>query len=428
MKKKILGIICAICVCLPCFLGFAGCSKELENFDGYTANISNYSSLAVGTFDTKKNNKKTVLAGTQDNNVNAIKFTKKGKSKTPGLNVLSFNQSERYVFITYAKQKTSYIYDNQFWNTDTARTYLIDKQTDKVYLLNIEGHFKIGVSGFGIVGADCQDYVVVEASNGYYKVGVNQQGELIINEFLIKSSATENTKIFLCDIYGNALVCKVANGVGTNYVLKASGELEPLAFIPDRFGGLAAGEPETFRAQDGKIYHNGLVLNQNGQFEVADSMPLNFMLPTEIIVESTAQADYYYMPQIFDGYRYFFWIYGQNIVKVTKDAGSYSVTSIPLDVRVDLSTEEYLFSGGYIYAIADSNIITRTNVKTGNKEIIELEEGITVTSLAMYNHNQIEFHGTRGASNVKGIIKTTGEVEYNYTLPTFICYLISPLR
>lgn len=457
MKKRIISSILIICLLLPISVCLYACKQKnnaniMENLDGYIANISDYENLGVGTLKTQISNKnknpktslvigfdvpscvyadeishQTVLTGIdEDGNMEMVNFEKDGHSKKPKLNILSFNQTSRYIIVTYTKNNVSAIYDTQFWNDTNSRTYFIDKKTNLTFKLDFEGNFTIGMYGYGIIGSDCGDYVVIFANQSYYKIGV-KNGVLEVKEFFKIGQLPQYSSVELCDIYGNCIIYRYDNGK-KYYILNNLGELISLNYeldICDRVGNPGT----TFRGVDGHIYNNGQVLNSAGYFVDAEYVPQNYILPSETLIYSTEDADYYYNKKEYDPSRNYFWFYGHNVIKVTKSADKYNFEQIALNVYTGTHPNKIIHAGIYVYAINDDNLIVKSNITTGKTEEIYIENGVIIQSIELYNHNMLKFTGTDSFLNtVIGIIDNLGNINYSYTEPDFVCYCILPLK
>ena len=195
------------------------------------ANLSQYSNIGVATYKTKNNvrtsnnksnskyrlfnslsvyassneNKKNCLVGVDENdNLEQIEFKKDGSKKKPKLNIQSYNQTNRYILITYADYDVSYVYDTQFWHGEHNRTYLIDKETNLVFKLDLFDHFTVGMYGYGIIGSDCGDTLLIQA-NATYRIGV-ENNELKVQEIFRQDTIFDGAEIRLADRYGNCII------------------------------------------------------------------------------------------------------------------------------------------------------------------------------------------------------------------------------
>ena len=456
MKKKIIGIVLTICLLLPIGICLYGCKQKnnknvIENFDGYVANLSNYENLGVGTLKTQNSNKRTktsltigfdipsyvcaeevsyqtVLTGVDENgDMEMVNFEKDGKYKKPKLNVLSFNQTSKYIIITYTQNNVSSIYHTQFWNNSNSRTYIIDKDTNLTFKLNFEGNFTVGMYGYGIAGSDCGDYMVIFSNQSYYKVGV-KDGLLEVKEFFKIGQVPEYSSVELCDIYGNCIIYRWDNLQTYYYVLNNLGELIPLDYQLDICNSV--GNPgTTFRSVDGRIYNNGQVLNSDGYFVDTDYVPQNYILPNETLVYSTEDADYYYNKKDFDSSRNYFWFYGNKVIKVTKNADKYDFEQIAININTGTHPDKIVQAGIDIYAVNDDNLIVKFNIVSGKTEEIYIENDVIIQSIELYNHNMLKFTGIDNFLNtVVGIVDSLGNINYSYTEPDFVCYYIYPLK
>lgn len=433
---------------------FAGCTKPAssisEDLDGYVANLSSYSDIGVATVNntyssvasnTQINSKyllmntnftyaqpdnhhKTCLVGVgDDNEIEEICFQKHHSKINSKLNIISFNQTKRYVIITYTDKEVTKIYDTQFWNGKRYRTYILDKETNLVFKFDCFVNFGVGMYGYGIMGSDCGDYFIITASNNgcsYYKVGIVNK-ELKIQEIFNQYTIPDGAEIRLCDKYGNCIIQRY-NNMGF-YILNKQGKLIYLNQTLDLCGGIIH-PGTTYRAVDGCIYNGNYVLNETGEFVVASYIPNRYILPSESLVYSTETADYYFLANEFDSSTNYMWFYKKTLIKVKKNNDEYSFEEIPFNVN-----KKGFQSGDAFYSFENDTDIIKTNILTGEQKTITIENNIMISSISVHDYNQIQFVGVNEyLQTVKGIIFDDGTVSFDYEEPNFITFFIKPLR
>ena len=443
MKKQILSFAFICCLVLPvCLCCFSGCSKQ--NLNGFMANISDFTSIGVGNIYTenanatstlnmsssnvllngKKENKKVLFGIDQLGKIKPVKFKKDGREEEPQWSVKAFNQTKRYMFVTYnAHYYSNNFIDSNIWfykeNHPQSVTYIIDKQTNLVFLLDMEASFK-----HDIYKNDCGDSFVIEqsyhANNNtcykYYKVGV-VDNKLEVREIFDTSSVPNSNGIIFSDIYGNCIVERYFGSFDYSYyVLKNSGQLVEIEGNP-KTHSIASGEITLFRSVDGQIYYDGKVLTANGDWQTVENFPQNYQLDTDNLICSTEEADYYYHKDLYDG-------------KIIK---SYNNTAYPqfeeIENIVSMADSEKIISGTNMYAITADNVISKINFMTGEIESHTLNSDIILKSITLHNLDQIAFNGTNSyLQDVNGLISATGSISYEYTEPDFVCYYIFPLN
>ncbi len=444
MKKQILSFAFICCLVLPvCLCCFSGCSKQ--NLNGFMANISDFTSIGVGNIYTenanatstlnmsssnvllngKKENKKVLFGIDQLGKIKPVKFKKDGKEEEPQWSVYAFNQTKRYMFVTYTAgdysdediYSTIWFYEE---NHSHFITYIIDKQTNLVFLLDMEATFRYNMYKY-----DCGDSFVIEqycyADNGiyykYYKVGV-VDNKLEVKEIFDTSKVANSSFIVLNDIYGNSIVERYfGNSDYSYYVLKNSGQLVEIEGNPNIHNWVVPGEITLFRSVDGQIYYDGKVLTANGDWQTVENFPQNYLLDTDNLICSTEEADYYYHKDLYDG-------------KIIK---SYNNTAYPqfeeIENIVSMADSEKIISGTNMYAITADNVISKINFMTGEIESHTLNNDIILKSITLHNLDQIAFNGTNSyLQDVNGLISATGSISYEYTEPDFVCYYIFPLN
>lgn len=430
-------------------LNIGGCTNNpiSENLDGYIANLSLYSNIGVATINNKSNalnlegerigltalaiennssdanNNKTCLVGLDINNqVKQIQFHNQNNSVNAQLNVVSFNQTNRYILITYTNKDVEKINDNQFWSDNEHRTYIIDKQTKSVFKIDLFEHFVIGMYGYGIVGSDCGDYIVISAGRNnaisYFKVGVENE-KLKINEIFSQYTISSGAEIRLCDKYGNCVIRRYDN---TYCILNKDGILKSVDFDLDICGGIN-NPGTTYRAIDGCIYHNQKVLNQNGEFVDTPSVMNKYILPSEALVYSTDLADYYFLAKPYDVSRNYMWFYNKTMIKVNKNGVQHTFEEIAFDVN-----EQGFQSGENFYSFRNDRDIIKVNILTGAHQVISLNNDIIINSISVYAYNEISFIGINETLQiVKGIIEGDGTIVYAYEEPDFTTYFLQPI-
>ena len=427
---------------------FAGCKISIkENLDGYIANLSSYSNIGVATINRtnssvvsnaqnnskllsvnanfvyaqQDNHYKTCLVGIGDENeIEEITFQKQNMKIKSQLNILSFNQTKRYIIITYTDNKVTKIYDTQFWNGERCRTYILDKETNLVFKFDSFENFGVGMYGYGIMGSDCGDYFVIDASSSYYKVGVVNE-ELKIQEIFKRYTIPNGATISLCDKYGNCIIQR-DNNMGF-YVLNNQGKLTYLNQTLDVCSGMQH-PGTTYRAIDGSIYNGNYVLNENGEFVEASYIPKRYILPSESLVYSTETADYYFLAMEFDSSRNYMWFYPKTLIKVQKNNNEYIFEEIPFNVN-----DKGFQSGESFYSFENDRDIIKTNILTGEQKTITVENNIIISSISVHEYNQIQFVGINEyLQTVKGIIYDDETVSFNYEEPDFVMFCIQPLR
>lgn len=429
---------------------FAGCkgnnSSIIENLDGYVANLSSYSNIGVATVNNtyssiasnsqnnskllfmntnivyaqNDNHNKTCLVGVGDENeIKEINFQKQDSIINSKLNIRSFNQTKRYIIITYTDDDVTKIYDTQFLNGKRYRTYILDKETNSVYKFDSFEHFDIGMYGYGIMGSDCEDYFIINAGLSYYKVGVVNE-ELKIQEIFKQNTIPDGAEIRLCDKYGNCIIQRY-NNMGF-YVLNNQGKLTSLNQTLDLCSGIDH-PGTTYRAIDGCIYNGNYVLNENGDFVEASYIPNEYILPSESLVYSTETADYYFIAKKYDSSRNYMWFYTKTLIKVQKNNNEYTFEEIPFNVN-----DKGFQSGDAFYSFENDTDIIKTNILTGEQKIITVENNIIISSISVHDYNQIQFVGiNENLQTVKGIIYNNETVSFNYEEPDFIAFFIQPL-
>ena len=461
--KKIwyIFIVIFVIICGGIITTFCILSLKIENLDGYIVDLESYSNIGVAVVNKNskesKNmnikinsgycsissnnsnneslikNKRNCLVGVDnEGNVEELRFKKKNSNIKPKLNICSFNQTKRYIIVTYFDGKASLVsYSNQFKNGKeydrNYRTYIIDKQTNLVFKFDLFEDIYIGQGGYGIIGSDCGDYFIIRASlsdgKGHYigttycKVGV-ENDQLKVQEIFRKDTLPGGSEIRLCDIYGNCIIHRYSNQ--RYYVLKNTGELSLLDINLDLCGGI--NHPgTTYRAIDGCIYNANQVLNYNGEFVDAEYITDGYILPTETLAYSTESADYYYAIKTYNnGY---FWYYPNTVIKVEKNSERYNFEEIPFNIN----GEGFQYKENY-YSFGDDNVIMKTNILTGDQVIINLQENIILNSISLFNYSHIYFVGINEyMQTVKGIIMEDGRIIYKIEEPNFVTYYLQPL-
>ena len=430
--KKILIITCAILAIISLIIVFVVIftHKKYENLDGYVANISNYKSIGIGSKNTPKSNNQLNLIyadelNTNDDSVTSanligvkddgaiekIKFTKNDDEVEPIYNIFSFNQTSRYLLITYVidGDAPKHIIKNYFFNYDEYVTYLIDKNTGLTFNLNFAEEYTLNFRQHGISSADCIDKIIMRFRQKYYKVGV-ENDELIVQEFYNNEIFDDNIEILLCDKFGN---CILSN----NYIYTKDGQIKPTNFIFNN---------NTYRGFDGLIHHENYVLTENGEFiESVDT--IQHPIPTEFLIYSNNNDYYFYSPSLanFDGSCK--WHFGDNVVKITKNGDTYTINLIPLNFG-NLDSKKILINSNFVYAITGDYEITKVNYISEESEVINLTNNIILNKIKIYDSTTIEFVGVDySLQKVQGTIKANGEISYSYTKPVFECYTILPL-
>ena len=185
---------------------------------------------------------------------------------------------------------------------------------------------------YGIAGADCGDFIIMqclerrdtssqEMADYYYKVGV-VDNKLQVKEFFNSTILPNHPSIIVSDIYGNSII----QCVDKYYILNNAGQLNAIDYSltanPDYYNSGFDDKlvKMTFRNYDGKIYNKerNTILSENGIFEAAENMPDNYILPTEYLIYSTQNADYYFNADFGGGHNYCFWYYRNSVIKVDK--------------------------------------------------------------------------------------------------------------
>lgn len=348
-----------------------------------------------------------------------IEFEKNNSKKKPKLNIQSYNKTNRYILITYTDHNISNVYDTQFWHNEHCRTYLIDKETNLVFKLDLFEHFTVGMYGYGIVGSDCGDTILIQA-NATYRIGV-ENNQLKVQEIFRQDTIPGGASIRLADKYGNCIIDRY-NNVGS-YVLTKDNKLISLNVKLDLCDGI--GHPGTvYRAVDGKIYNGNMVLNENGEFIVSDYIPEGYVLPSEALIYSDETTDYYFLVNEYDGSRNYFWFYGKYMIKVDKNSGEYQFSQIQFNVNY-----QGFQSGTYFYSFENDRDIIQTNIFTGEQKVFQVAENIIISSISVHQYNQISFTGINEyLQQVRGIVKANGEILYTFEGPDFETYFIQPLR
>ena len=424
-------------------------SSTKENLDGYVANLSSYSSVGVATINKAHSNNglnaqnnlkllkmdtnlsysknedqnKTCLAGVGDNNkIEEVSFSKKNNKIIPQLNVECFNQTKRYIIVTYTNEDVSIIWKTQFNNYNGAKTYIFDKETNLVFKFDFFITFVADMYGYGIMGSDCGDYFIIEGTSNdgdsYYKVGV-VNGELKIQEIFKKNTIPGGAVIRLCDNYGNCIIERQDNK--GYYVLNNQGKLIKLNQNLDFY--LGHEHPgTTYKAVDGFIYNGNYVLNKDGEFVDASYIPDAYILPYESLVLSTETADYYFSTYEFDNN--LFWFYPNTLIKVQKQDNEYMFEEIPFNVN-----KTGFQCGEFFYSFENDTDIIKTNILTGDQSIVSVGDNIMISSISVYDYNIIQFTGINEyMQTVKGIIYNDGTVSYDYEESNFITFSIQPIK
>ena len=442
-------LICSFALILSlifCSVGFSACktaTRISENLDGYIADLAKYSSIGVAkrssNFSNKNNldssnnsnvnilyaadNEKTstCLVGVNKDSVfEEVCFEKDNENLLSGFNVLSYNQTNRYILITYSDLSVSKIHDTQFWNNEHCRTYLIDKSNNLVFLIDSFEQFQIGMYGYGIIGSDCGNFIVIYSNNTYYKVGVENK-QLKLQEIFKQDTIHGGAEIQLCDKYGNCVIKRYNSN--KYYILNNNGLLKTVYFELDLCQGI--NHPGiTYRAIDGQIYHYNKVLNQEGNFVDASNVPAEYILPSEALVYSTETTDYYFLAKNFDSSRNYMWFYPNKLIKVEKGNNSYTFNEVPFNVN-----EEGLQAGEYFCSFENDTDIIQTSILTGEQNIVKVNENIILNSISVHNFNEISFVGiNEQLQTIKGIINENGDISYEYVEPEFQTYFFQPLQ
>ena len=385
--------------------------------------------------------------------VDKVSFKNGNKDVVPdNLYVSSFNKTKRYIIITYTDLDNSSsgqneVLRNTFDSQFHYATYVIDTVTNLTFKLEIEDFysFRIGTSGYGIVGADCGDEFIVTVDIGryntemndsnykYYKIGV-VDNKLQVKEFF-SSELMRSAYIYFSDIYGN---CMLTNSSNKKFILSNSGQLTEL---PDdawpTYGYKNPDEPqsprEIYRAIDGKIYFNNQVLNESGVFVNTEHIIENYTLPSENLIYSEDNIDIYcdvrLGSSISDGYDFYFWIY-TTAIKVVNNNGKYEFHPIKINTQhYSLLSSTMVFVDNKAYVLENDREILITDLLTGAASSVSLNKDIIVRSIAPYGVNTIEFEGIDMSLNaVYGIVDKDGNANYEYSKQEFACYYILPLN
>lgn len=446
MKKFFISIVLTLFILSG--ITFVGCKSINENLDGYIANLSSYSNIGVATISNTismnkqtgsknlsmgtnygyaqhKNQHKTALVGISDENeIEEIRFQKQNKTVNSQLNIVSFNQTKRYIIITYTNYEVTKIHKTQFFNDNRRRTYILDKETNLVFKFDTFDWFRVGMYGYGIIGSDCGDYFIINTSNkglSYYKVGVVNE-KLKIQEIFNQYTIPDGGEIQLADKYGNCII-KRYNTNKNIYILNNQGKLSYLNQTLDLCDGV--GHPgTTYRAVDGCIYNGNYVLNEKGEFVEASYIPGKYVLPSEALVYSSETADYYFLAEIFDSSSNYMWFYPKTLIKVEKNNNEYIFEEIPFNVN-----EKGFQSGEFFYSFEDDTNIIKTSILTGEQKIVTIDNNIILSSISVHNYNQISFVGINEyMQTVKGIIYDDETISFDYEEPDFTTVFIQPLR
>ena len=461
MKNKISAFLALLLFAIPVCLCLNACKPKTTNFDGWVADISNYQSLGIGTltndsqvrsfsntFDSEmvahaESGEKIVLTGFDANgNIEEVKYSKNGKILKPKSGVIAFNQSERYIFVTYSTINFETIDKSIFRNDKESQTYMIDKQTGLTFKLDFSYSMTVGIYGYGIDGGDCGDTVIIFAEQKYYKAGV-ENGKLKVQEFFNSSAMPGYCSILLADKYGNSIVQRTIeanSGSIYYYVLTNSGELKK---IEEKIVTVQDSNYNLYRGKDGLIYLNNYVqyandepftstkvLNQNGDFELLPEVKTPHVFQSEALIYSNETSDFYFMNDALPENVGIHWKYDDKMVKVNRGSGDeYTFEIIDINTIITNGSNNYTYSNFGFYTIKDDYKIWKYNFNTGETSIVELPSQSIISTIEFYDINKIKFSGTdQFLNNMSGTIDQEGNIEYNVTKAKFSCYYISPIK
>ena len=417
---------------------FIGCKKDPSNAQQLTTNLLDFESIGIGyssgsNFSTTSVNSTSLINNVStkkhrgnlfgidaNGNYSQIIYKENGKISDKFTNLISCLSTERYLITRYSDSPSITEIDTTCLQySDT--TYIIDKTTG--YMYKIDFPFRFLQSYFGISASDCGDYCIIVRGTSYYKMGV-KNNKLVFTEILNTNSLPGGCEIRLADMYGN---CLVTTGYGKQYILTNQNTLIESSFkIPS--GVVTIDSTYIIKAYNGKIYNNGYVLNNLGEFVLAENIPDLTVLPKEYLVYSEDNVEYYFNKSSFNSSTGVYYQYFNKIVKRTIiDDNTAEIEIINLDFT-NIPYDNIYINTPYIYTLDKDSVISKISILTGEKIDIKIDN-VLINSIEPLGFGKILFYGTNNKlQTITGIIDNAGNINYNIEEPNFKVFYYSPIN
>lgn len=359
-----------------------------------------------------------------------VKFKNKNGNKEveQTLNLESFNQTDRFVFLVFSETNKTGALDEY--------NYVVDKQSGEIYSLDILSG-NIQPAGKSIRSCDWGDSIIIYTSeyspenhlgdtNVFYILSIeNDQLKL---EELFNSDAFKNnwthSNIIMADKHHNCIIEKQQSGTSTFYIMDKSRKISQLNINQSHLrpisGDYTYDDDYFYKTPLGEIYCSSInatyVLNENGIF--VETEPISFIdYKTENLfyVDESTNSEYYYE--------------GTHTVKITYlDDNNYTIEAIYYGATPssdDKIVNLFLFS-------FTKDTVTKISAIDGTFQVYNInykDEPIYIYKIEVFDITRIKFYAQDAYLNqISGVIDSNGVIEYSFEEKEYKIMYIPPIR